>query len=348
MVYILAQILGAIGWLFYFSSFFSKRLNKIVFVQILSSIFYCLNYFLLGAWAGLFINAFELFKGIGYYKTDKDKYIFYYTIPIYVLIGMVSEKSILCMIPILASIITGYGTLKSRKAILVTSFIANSTWVIYDLYYLDYVLAFSDTILAIFNLGMILYGYSKYLNRKNVYTVNRKDITLDTLRRIYNLDNEYYDDNYCWDFEEIKKIYQKERSSYILVKDRNTVVGYVNILSIDKSVYDSIDSSNVFFDQIDEKDIIEYSNKDKEYYLTINSIVLKNEYQNKDTVDKIILAIKKYINLKIKHGYNIKEVNSYAINLFEKNILEKLGMNKARNITNECFLYKLELDNKMI
>lgn len=151
---LIAQIIGAIAWIFFLLSYYSKNLNKIIFMQIISSVLYCANYGLLGAWGGLLISGFELLKEIGYYKTDKDKYIFYFTIPIYILIAFISEKSILILIPIIASLLDGYGALKSKKLMVITGVISNTLWIIYDLYYLDYIVVLTDLMLVISNLSI--------------------------------------------------------------------------------------------------------------------------------------------------------------------------------------------------
>ena len=42
-----------------------------------------------------------------------------------------------------------------------------------------------------------------------------------------------------------------------------------------------------------------------------------------------------------KKGYIIKKINSYAVNDFERLILEKFGFEKEKSINNECELYSI-------
>lgn len=340
IVIFLAQIIGAVAWLFFLISYYSKNLNKVIFMQIISSILYCINYGLLGAWVGLFISAFELLKEIGYYKTDKDKYIFYFTIPVYILIAFISERGLLLIVPIVASVLDGYGALKSRNMMVMTGTISNALWICYDLYYRNYVVAFTDAILVISNLFILIYGYSKYLRRNKVYTVAEKDITKDIMEKLYNLDKKYYDTNYIWDLDRMMQIYNSENNSYILIKDQNEVIGYINILNVKPNIYEKMDNSNELYDSFNSQDIIRFR-REKEYYLSINSIVLKNEYQNNNSVDKIICAIKKFIKEKNNKGYKIAKINCFAVNEFEKKILEKLKFNKIKSISNEELLYEI-------
>lgn len=98
-------------------------------------------------------------------------------------------------------------------------------------------------------------------------------------------------------------------------------------------------NSEIVYDKFKEDDIVTFKNK-KDYYLNINSIVLKNEYHNKDSIEKISAAIDKFIRLKQNRGYRIKAISSIAVNEFEIKVLEKLDFIKVKNITNEIYLYE--------
>lgn len=339
-IFFIAQIFGIIAWIFFLISYFSKRINKVIFLQFISSIFYCLNYLLLGAWSGLFVSIFEGCKELGFYFTDKDRYIFLSTIPIYIIIAIISENSFLMIIPIIASIIDGYGIIKNRNTTVICGLISNSLWIIYDLFYNNFASVLSDLTIVILNFGIIIYGYSKFLESKNIYTTNQKKLSKNDLNTIYNLDKQYYDSNNCWNLKKLEDIYNKENDSYILVKNKNKIIGYVNILSIKKEIYNIIMNSNTLFDDLIDSFIIPYNQKNQNYYITINSIVLKNEYQNKIILEKIIKAIKKFIINKEKQGYHIEGINAYTVNSLEKQIIEKLNFEKVKKITNESFLYE--------
>lgn len=84
IIYYIGQICAIIAWVLLLISYHAKRENKVILYQILSSILYIVNYFCIGALTGFWISLFELIKSIGYYKTDKDKYIFLYSLPIYI------------------------------------------------------------------------------------------------------------------------------------------------------------------------------------------------------------------------------------------------------------------------
>ncbi len=338
-MYITAQVLGIISWVIFLFSYHCKKVNKVLLMQLISSLLDCICYALLNAWSGLLISVFELLKGFGYYKTDKDRYIFILTIPIYLLIAIVSNDGLLCFIPIFASLIDGYTIIISEKAAVVGGFFSNLLWVIYDLVILDYAGVLSDLTLVISNLSIILYGYKKFLNRKDVHTLMGKYISKNTISNLYKLDKQSYDNQFLWTKDKMFELYKIEKNSYILIKEKNNVIGYVNILSIKKNIYKYIFDIDKIYDDYKTSDIVPFIKKGN-YYININSIVLKNEYQNKDSIEKIIKEINKFINIRKKKGYNIIAGYSYAVNAFEKEVLEKMEFSKIKNITNECFLYE--------
>ncbi len=340
MVFAIAQIIGIIAWIFFLCSYHSKKLNGIIFLQMISSLLYCVNYGLLGAWTGLFVSFFELVKEILYYKTDKDKYIFIFTIPIYVVIGFLSEDSILVLVPIIASLIDGVAILKNKKTAVYCGIVSNSMWIFYDMYYLDYIVAFTDALLVLSNISIVFNGYSKFLRRGDVYTVIGTYISKDTMKKLHILDKSFYDKGCQWNIDVMEKLYKKEKNSYILVKDKNEIIGYINCINIPKKIYDDMISSNDLYDNFNEEDILDYT-KNKITYLNVNSIVLKDGYQNKDSIEKMSNALNKYIKLKKNRGYKIAKLNSFAVNDFECQVLESAGFTKIKNITNECFLYEL-------
>ena len=72
---IIAQVSSVLGWLLLVYSYYKDDIDKLLFIQIISSIFYCISYLFLGAYSGLLVCFVELLKGIGYYKTDSDNLI---------------------------------------------------------------------------------------------------------------------------------------------------------------------------------------------------------------------------------------------------------------------------------
>ena len=123
------------------------------------------------------------------------------------------------------------------------------------------------------------------------------------------------------------------------IKENSNIIGYINILSVKKEIFKNILDFNKIYDEYEITDIVPF-NKKGNYYININSIVLRSEYQNKDSIEKIVREVNKFINIRKKKGYNIIAGYSYAVNAFEKEVLEKMNFTKVKNITNECLLYE--------
>ena len=74
-----------------------------------------LVFFLLGAFSGLYICAFEVVRDYLYYKSNKDGYIFAFSLPIYGIMGYYSFNTIFDLLPIVSSIIDGFSLKKKRN-----------------------------------------------------------------------------------------------------------------------------------------------------------------------------------------------------------------------------------------
>ena len=80
VIVIRAQVLGLISWLLLLYSYTKEDIDKLLYLQIFVAVFDVASYLLLGADAGMLICLIELIKSILYYKTDKDKMIFWFGI----------------------------------------------------------------------------------------------------------------------------------------------------------------------------------------------------------------------------------------------------------------------------
>ena len=145
--FILIQMIGILAWLFLVVSYYRKNTNKILVFQIIGTLLFCLHYFLLGAYSGLFICAFETIFDFGYYKTDKDKYIYIASIPIRIIGGLLTFEVFYDVLPIFASLIDGYSLTKRKKLLVFGAVISYTLWVI-------------DGIIVISNLCILLFNYN--------------------------------------------------------------------------------------------------------------------------------------------------------------------------------------------
>ncbi|MBR6072714.1 MAG: YgjV family protein [Bacilli bacterium] len=337
--FVLSQITALIAWIFFMLSYHAKRENKIILLQIISGLFYSISYLLAGATTGLLISLFETIVEFFYYKSDKDKYIYIFTIPIYIAIGFLSgESGFLVIIPIAASLIDGYGLIRNNKIMVACGIISNLMWIIYDVYYLEYITALGDLFLVISNLSIVFHGIIKYINRKKVKIYNINELSDKDLEDVKKLDDECYDSIYRWPLSKLTELYLREKDSYLLIKYKDELVGYINFLNVTEDIYNKAMETSELIDSFEEKDILPYHKRER-LFINLNSIVLRREYNNIKIKTKIINSIKKYINKKRRNKYNIKHVFIYTVNEFEESIVKELGFNQVKKITEECILY---------
>lgn len=156
MSFIVIQLFGFFGWLLLLFSYWKKNITGVLFLQVISGIFYCLHYYFLGAYTGFFIVLFELFRDFSYYKTKYDRYIFIFTLPIYVFFIFFKYTGFFSLLPCIASIIDGYTLAINKKVALIGSIISFSLWLIYDSFSRSYVGVLMGTIMIISNVLSLL------------------------------------------------------------------------------------------------------------------------------------------------------------------------------------------------
>lgn len=341
--FILAQITALTAWIFFMSSYHAKRENKIILLQVFSGAFYTLSYFLGGATTGFLISLFETCIALAYYKSDKDKYIYMCTIPVYIMIGWFSRSDgWLVIIPVAAALIDGYGLIRNNKIMVICGTISNALWIYYDLYFLEYVTALGDFFLVVSNASIILYGLYKYINRDKVKLSSVKDLTDEDMNVIKHLDETCYDSIYRWPLSKLQELYLREKDSYIIIKYKNEIVGYINFLNVTEETYNKVMSSDELIDSYENEEIIPY-HRNKKLYINMNSIVLKREYNNKKIVKRIETEINRYINKKLRSNYKIRQIFIYTVNEFEEKIVKQLGFKQVKKITDECILYSKDI-----
>ena len=163
--FIFIQFIGIIAWITLGLSYYRKDTDKILVFQIIGTILYCIHYGLLGAWSGLFICACETLFDFGYYKTDKDKYIYMASVPIRIIGGLIGFSTFADILPIGASLVDGYSLTKKKKIVVFGAVISYTMWVIYDVCVMSYSGAITDGMIVLSNLSILLFGYNVF-NRK--------------------------------------------------------------------------------------------------------------------------------------------------------------------------------------
>ena len=152
------QAIGIIAWIILVLSYYREDTNKILIFQAIATFLYCIHYYLLGAYSGLFICVFEVIRDLLYYKTDWDDYIFYGSIPVYVISGIFSFTTFMDILPIFSSLLDGYTLTKKKKIVVIGAIISYTSWVIYDISVMSISCAITDGLVVISNICILIFG----------------------------------------------------------------------------------------------------------------------------------------------------------------------------------------------
>ena len=170
----LVQGIGIVAWLVLVVSYYREDTNKILIFQIIATALYCVHYYLLGAYSGLFICIFEVIRDYLYYKTDLDDYIFYGSIPVYIINGIVTFTGWYDLLPAMSSLLDGYTLTKKKNIVVIGAVISYTSWVIYDIFVMSYSCAITDGIVVLSNLSILLFDFNIFELKK----ANKKAIIL--------------------------------------------------------------------------------------------------------------------------------------------------------------------------
>jgi hypothetical protein len=155
------QLIGFIAWILLALSYYRKDTNHILVFQIISTILFCLHYFLLGAYSGLLICIYEVVRDYSYYRSDLDDYIFLGSILVYGISAYVTFTTVLDVFPYIASLIDGYFLTKKRITVVLGAIVTYTLWLIYDLYAKSYSGAITDAIIILSNIYILLFRKDK-------------------------------------------------------------------------------------------------------------------------------------------------------------------------------------------
>lgn len=132
----ISQGLGIIGAAFNISSFQLKSNKKLILFQFLGSAFFLLNYFLLGAFTGCFMNGAGTLRGLIFLKGDKARkpYILVILNLLLVIGTLLTWEGVLSILPLIGMLtMTTVMYLNNGKLIRMGQlFIASPCWLVYN------------------------------------------------------------------------------------------------------------------------------------------------------------------------------------------------------------------------
>lgn len=156
------QGIGIIAWFVLLVSYYREDTNKILVFQTIATALYCVHYFLLDAYSGLFICVFEVIRDFLYYKTDLDDYIFYGSIPVYVVNGFITFTGWYDLLPAFSSLLDGYTLTKKKDTVVIGAIISYTSWVMYDIFVMSYSCAITDGLIVLSNLSILLFDFNPF------------------------------------------------------------------------------------------------------------------------------------------------------------------------------------------
>lgn len=154
MNFIIAQILGAIGYSLLAYSYFKKNKKEILFIQIIAYIGFTTHYLLLNAMTGTICNILGFIALIAIYflsnNEKRKKILVLILIPLLILMSYLSYENIFSLFPVFGCLITFISFLsKDENKIRLVGIIAASCWLVYAFLYNSYSAIIFETVIII-------------------------------------------------------------------------------------------------------------------------------------------------------------------------------------------------------
>ena len=140
---IIVQLIGTLGFIFLWWSYYKTKKIQILFMQILSSIIFTIHYYMLSGITGAicsFINIIIMLLIYLFEKMKKKKIsLILILIPFFTLVCFISWENIFSIFPILATILASISFLSNNETTIRTIGIINCIcWIIYGCIYISY------------------------------------------------------------------------------------------------------------------------------------------------------------------------------------------------------------------
>lgn len=143
MKFIIAQILGAVGYSLLAFSFFKKSKKEILFIQIFAYIGFTTHYLLLDALTGTACNILGFIALIFIYFLSNDekkkKILVLILIPLLIAMSFLSYENLFSLFPVFACLLTFNSFLsKDENKIRFIGIISATCWLIYAIIHVSY------------------------------------------------------------------------------------------------------------------------------------------------------------------------------------------------------------------
>ena len=135
---LIAQLFGLLGVVFYLLSFQQKRRSGIVFVNIVSRVFYVLQYFLLRAFDGVAMDFLGLISslcaGFALRLSPRKRFLLFSAVNVSIIVvGLLLYKDVFSLFAIAATVLEGAALwLRREKLIRLLTLVSAPLWLIYN------------------------------------------------------------------------------------------------------------------------------------------------------------------------------------------------------------------------
>lgn len=167
---VLSYVVGILGLFFWVASIQWKEKSKILKSQIIASIFFAIQYFLIGAMTAAYMNLVSTVRAYIYDKQEEKKsvYSLLIFISIVLIIGGISCKDWLNCIPIVASIVYSYITWQKKTKVIRIGFLIAGFLLLYFNYRVGAYVSFIGNIFEIISSIISIYRLDMVKSEKNI------------------------------------------------------------------------------------------------------------------------------------------------------------------------------------
>ena len=345
LMFIAAQVCTAIGWGFLVFSYTREDIDDLLKAQIAVCVFDIAAYVLLGADAGLLICVFELVKTILYYKTNKDRLIFWLSLIVYTVIAIVTVREWFALLPIIGSAVDSFGASKDSRMANICSMVSNTLWAIYDVMIMSYVGALGDSAVVLCNISVLLFGYSRLMHISKLRIVKYTYLSERTLKKIRALDEKSYGPDNTWDKDYQLKAYKKNNDSFLAIKYKHDLVGYINFFNMVPEEYEHLKRVRKMPKEVNLDKVISFKSRRKAYVF-VESINVRKEYEKDQMTEMIRKKLAAFVKKRWRQQIYIHGLLGYAMSDYEKELYQIIGFTKVRVFDDESILFELD-ENKI-
>lgn len=162
------------------------------------------------------------------------------------------------------------------------------------------------------------------------------------LQEILKLDAIVYPSELQGDINSLKKRYEKNKEMYLLLYEREKVIGYICFFPITNKMSKDIYTSNrIHDDDITDNDICEYK-KDEITDLYLISVVIHPDNRDGEAVKLLTDGFIKFINEKIDTGFKIGKIIGTAVSNDGKKFMNRLNFKEIKKIEHDYIIMDCE------